>query len=164
MTLNTPDRPTPMKHHSAIAENRVAAISSCGCRRSACVQSTASPPTQSARTSRCTATPVVARSWLGEEAECPVSAGGSRVTSASTRSAPAVPTVIAPRANSAIATANSTTRVSAMPWDTWLAKLVSSLPPSTSVTGRPSASDRLNTIVAAAAQAQTSAIQEAALT
>ncbi|GAA3445531.1 hypothetical protein GCM10018955_49690 [Planomonospora venezuelensis] len=163
-TLNRPDRPTPTKHHSAMEENRAAATSSCACPRSAWAQSTASPPTQSARTTRCTATPVVARSWLGEEAEWPVSAGGSRVARASTSRPPAAPAVIAPRANSASASENSTTRVSAMPWETWPAKLVSSSPPSTSATGRPSASDRLKTIVATAAPAQTRASQEAALT
>lgn len=67
------------------------------------------------------ATEVVARPWLGEEEECPVSAGGSSVTSAKTSRPPAAPAVIAPRANSAMATANSTTRVSAMPCGTWLA-------------------------------------------
>lgn len=83
--------------------------------------STTSPPTHRASASRCSDTAEVARSWLGEEEVCPVSGAGSSVTRANTSSPAAAPAVIAPRENSAIATPNNTTRVSATPCVVWVA-------------------------------------------
>ncbi|WP_345149961.1 hypothetical protein [Nonomuraea rubra] len=89
--------------------------------RSACRASTPSPPVHSASESRCSDTDEVARSWLGEEEVCPVSGAGSSVAIANTSSPAAAPAVMAPRENSAMATPNSTTSVSATPWVVWVA-------------------------------------------
>ena len=119
--LATPESPTPMKHQSAIRENRAAATARCGSLRNAWTQSTTRPPTHGARHTTWNATEVMASPWLGDVAECPVSGGGRVVASAKSSSAPVAPTLIVPRANIAIEAANSTTRVRAIPCGTWLA-------------------------------------------